>query len=372
MFNLCYAILLRLEAPIVKLNPAQPARHVAPTVCARALTHLIIERPDLERTERFLQDFGLLTVLRNADLLLLRGTGPTPYCYRVHRGKKPRFIGFGLSVGSCTDLERLSLLPQASPIMPCDHPGGGEQVTLRDPSGFLVEALHGQSMVGSRPHRSPLPLNLGNSVVRINATQRPPIAPPEIIRLGHLVLEVADFQRTCAWYTQHFGFIPSDVQLLPDGSPAVAFLRLNLGDTPADHHTLALAQGFMPAYGHSAYEVVDLDAVGMGQKVLRDQGWRHAWGIGRHILGSQIFDYWQDPFGDKHEHYCDGDRFTADQPTGLHSVSAAAMSQWGESMPRSFTKPKLTPANVLSLFRHLRRSPDLSVRKLITLARLFT
>jgi hypothetical protein len=148
-------------------------------------------------------------------------------------------------------------------------------------------------------------------------------------------------------------------------------LRLDLGDTPADHHTLALAQGFAPLYSHSAYELVDPDAVGMGQRVLREQGWKHAWGIGRHILGSQIFDYWQDPWGDKHEHYCDGDLFTAAVPTGIHPVSRDAMSQWGQTMPRSFTKPKLTPASLAALFRNLRRSPDLTVAKLRTLAKLF-
>jgi hypothetical protein len=192
-----------------------------------------------------------------------------------------------------------------------------------------------------------------------------------VIKLGHLVIEVADFQATCAWYTENFGFIPSDVQLLPDGSPAVVFLRLDLGDTPADHHTLAMAQGFMATYSHSAYEVVDADAVGVGQRILRERGWRHAWGIGRHILGSQIFDYWQDPWGDKHEHYCDGDLFTADRPTGLHSVSPEAMSQWGQRMPRSFTKPVINFTNLRILLRNLKRSPDLTWRKLVMLARLF-
>ena len=142
-----------------------------------------------------------------------------------------------------------------------------------------------------------LRFNSTDAVERVNGTQRPPVAPPEVIRLGHVVLELADYQATCAWYTQHFGFIPSDVQVLPDGSPAVAFMRLDLGDTPADHHTLALAQGFAPTHSHSAFELVDADAVGMGQRVLRERGWKHAWGIGRHILGSQIFDYWQDPVG---------------------------------------------------------------------------
>jgi len=40
-------------------------------------------------------------------------------------------------------------------------------------------------------------------------------------------------------------------------------------------------------------------------------------------------------------------------------------------MPASFTKPKLTPANIAALLRNLRRSPDLSLRKLLTLAKLF-
>jgi hypothetical protein len=161
------------------------------------------------------------------------------------------------------------------------------------------------------------------------------------------------------------------VQVLPDGSPAVTFFRLDLGDTPADHHTLAMAQGFMPLYSHSAYEVVDADAVGMGQRVLRERGWKHAWGIGRHILGSQIFDYWSDPWGAKHEHYCDGDLFTADTPTGVHPVSREAMAQWGPQMPASFTKPKLTLHAIAALVRNLRRSPDLTFHKLVTLARLF-
>lgn len=353
------------------LATPQPARHPRPTVRAQALAHLIFERPDLKQAERFLGDFGLQTALRDATTLYMRGTGYAPYCYRVHHAERPRFIGFGLTLASRTDLERIAALPGASWIEPLEGPGGGERVRLTDPSGFLVEAIHAQQPAAVMAHRAPLPLNLVDETPRINATQRPPIAPPEIIKLGHVVLEVADYQATCAWYTQHFGFIPSDVQVLPDGSPAVTFMRLDLGDTPTDHHTLAIAQGFMAAYSHSAYEVVDADAVGMGQRVLREKGWKHAWGIGRHILGSQIFDYWQDPWRDKHEHYCDGDMFTADHPTGVHAVSPEAMSQWGQRMPKSFTKPVLNLAAIAALLRNLRRSPDLTLRKLITLARMF-
>ncbi|ARL05079.1 VOC family protein [Burkholderia pseudomallei] len=355
----------------MKLSTAQPARHPSPTTKAEALSYLIFDRPDLAKAEQFLNDFGLRTVARDDEVLFLRGTEATPFCYVVRKARKARFVGFGLRVGGMADLQALARVPGASAVEPSKWPGGGYRVELSDPSGFRVDAVCCQAPSGTLPHRAPMPLNSIDAVVRINDTQRSPVEAPEVIRLGHVVLELADYQATCAWYTQHFGFIPSDVQVLPDGSPAVAFMRLDLGDTPADHHTLALAQGFAPLYSHSAYEVVDADAVGMGQRVLREKGWDHAWGIGRHILGSQIFDYWQDAWGDKHEHYCDGDLFTADLPTGIHAVSRDAMSQWGEIMPRSFTKPKFTPSSVAALIRNLRHSPDLTMAKLQTLAKLF-
>jgi catechol 2,3-dioxygenase-like lactoylglutathione lyase family enzyme len=354
-----------------QLTTPEPSRHAAPTVKATALAHLVFERPDIERAVRFLRDFGLDIAVQRDDAVYLRGTAPTPYCYRVHRGKRARFVGLGLTVASRADLDVLAALPGASAVQPTMHPGGGEHVVLTDPSGFTVEVICGQAPAAPLPARAPLPWNVGEARIRVNGAQRPPLGVPEVVRLGHVVLEVADFQATCAWYTRHFGLLPSDVQVLPDGSPAVAFLRLDLGDTPADHHTLALAQGYMPAYSHSAFELVDADAVGMGQRVLRERRWQHAWGIGRHILGSQIFDYWKDPWGAKHEHYCDGDVFTAAVETGVHPVSREGMAQWGQTMPADFTRPRLTLGNLAALIHNVRRSPDLSLKKLRTLARLF-
>lgn len=353
------------------LTTSQPARHHAPTVKATRLAYLIWERPDLERAAAFLADFGLIEMTRNEQAIYFRGTAAAPFCYELRQAERAAFVGFALAVASRDDLLALAELPGASTIQPLIKPGGGECVQLRDPSGFLVEAVYGQKAQAALPHRSALALNSTDSVPRVNETQRPPVDVPEVIKLGHVVLELADFQSTCGWYTQHFGLIPSDVQVLPDGSPAVVFMRLDLGETPADHHTLALAQGFAPQYSHSAFELVDQDAVGMGQRLLRERGYRHAWGMGRHILGSQIFDYWQDPWNAKHEHYCDGDVFTADVPMGVHAVSAEAMSQWGQPMPPSFTRPTLSFSNIVALLRNLRRSPDVSLKKLITLARLF-
>jgi len=357
--------------PAIALSTEQPKRHPSPTVKAQRLAYLLFERPDLEEAERFLTDFGLTVCHRSHNMLFFRATDSAPFCYGIRKANKAAFAGFGFEVSNRGALKALTEVEGASQILDAPYPGGGQLVRLRDPSGFLVEAICNQQTVAPIPSRSTLTFNFNLGRSRINQTQRPPMAAPDVLRLGHVVIEVADFQDTSAWYTQHFGLIPSDVQVLPDGSPAVVFFRLDLGDTPADHHTLAMAQGFMPCYSHSAYELADTDAVGMGQQIMREKQWDHAWGIGRHILGSQIFDYWQDPWGAKHEHYCDGDLFTADQPMGVHPVSRDAMSQWGQVMPVSFTKPKITFTALRGLVNSLRNSPDVTVQKLKTLARLF-
>jgi catechol 2,3-dioxygenase-like lactoylglutathione lyase family enzyme len=356
---------------MIALSTPQPARHPSPVTKATGLAYLAFERPDLERAHAFLVDFGLKPVEQRDNALFLRAASTAPYVYRVERAKAPRFAALAFDVADRSALEALAVLPGASSVEVEDGPGGGERVRLFDPSGFEVRAIWGRRECAPAPYRKPLVLNAPDAHARINGVQRPDVAAPDVVRLGHVVLECADYQATSAWYTHTFGLIPSDVQVLPDGSPAVTFFRLDLGSRPTDHHTLALAQGIAPVYSHSAYEVVDADAVGMGQRVLRERGYRHAWGIGRHILGSQIFDYWVDPFGDKHEHYCDGDLLTADQPMGVERVSRKAMSQWGQVMPADFTKPKLSARSLLEIPKNVYRSPDLSLGKLRALAKIF-
>jgi catechol 2,3-dioxygenase-like lactoylglutathione lyase family enzyme len=355
----------------MRLATPEPIRHENPTVKATALAYVIFDRPDLKKAEEYLLDFGLRTVANDGQTLFLRGTGSAPFCYVARKAAKPRFVGFGLEVESVADLETLARLPGASQVENLDWPGGGRVVHLTDPSGFRLDAVCGRAAAPELPHRPPLPMNSIDSRARINGTQRPPFSPPDVIKLGHVALELADYQATAHFYTKHFGFIPSDVQVLPDGSPAVAFMRLARGDKASDHHTLALAQTFAPALNHASFEVIDQDAIGIGNRLMRDRGWKPAWGIGRHFLGSQIFDYWTDPWGDKHEHYCDGDLFTEDQPTGVHPASRASMAQWGQPMPSSFTRPKIALSTLVALFRALRNSPDVTWPKLRTLLKTF-
>ena len=96
-------------------------------------------------------------------------------------------------------------------------------------------------------------------------------------KLGHLVLTSPNFPRKVQWYMRMLGFIPSDVLCLPDSTPAGAFMRLDRGPTPSDHHTVFVVFGASVDIDHAAFEVVDLDAVEMGQQVLKAAGYKHAW-----------------------------------------------------------------------------------------------
>ena len=94
-------------------------------------------------------------------------------------------------------------------------------------------------------------------------------------------------------------------------------MRCDMGDKPVDHHTMnnmGLPGGQeVPTYGHAGYEVTDsVDDLMAGHYHMKTvDEYYHEWGIGRHLLGSQMYDYWRDPHGFTHEHWTDGDLINA-------------------------------------------------------------
>jgi hypothetical protein len=235
-------------------------------------------------------------------------------------------------------------------------PGGGRGIELRDPSGRSIWLLQGQERVDPLPLRDPVTpaTNTARDVPRVNRTVRTPIEAARVVRLGHVVLQTVDFSTLSSWYLRVLGLIPTDVQYLADGRPNLAFCRFDLGSEPADHHSVVFVGGIEDKYEHSAYEVIDLDALGQGQQVLRAQGHRHMWGIGRHVLGSQLFDYWFDPEGFEYEHYTDGDVFTADVETAYSPLEFGGIWAWGADAPASM-KPKKNLRTLLHVLKLVRR-----------------
>ena len=95
----------------------------------------------------------------------------------------------------------------------------------------------------------------------------------------------------------------------------------------------------MPRPGSTtfSFEVPDIDDVAMGHDYLAQFGnYEHMWGIGRHVLGSQVYDYWADPWGRVHEHWADSDRLNLANGSNLVAAEEALISQWGEAPPAKF------------------------------------
>ena len=345
------------STPESRLPPGiQPMPRPAPIGRAVELAFLRWEKRHLAPTERFWRDFGLHLVSSSADRLVARGTGPAPCIAIATKGSRDRFIGPAFRMSDDTDLDRYVHTLGARRLASDAIPGGGYGVELEDPSGRSIWLLQGQSTVAPLPVRAAFAAdtNTVQHAPRINRTVRAPIEPAWIVRLGHVVLQTVDFPGMADWYQRVLGIIPTDVQYLADGSPTLAFCRLNLGDQPADHHTVVLVGGIEEKVEHSAYEVVDLDAIGQGQQVLRAQGHRHMWGIGRHLLGSQLFDYWYDPDGFEYEHYTDSDLFTADFETAYSPLEFGGIWAWGDDAPASM-KPKKNVRTLLKVLALLRR-----------------
>lgn len=343
-----------------------------PIVRALDLAHVELEKPDLDQAERFYRDFGLVPSARTDAALHLRGTGPAHHAVVVRRADRPRVAAIAMRVASELELRRLASLPGASPVETIDEPGGGLRVRLATPGGMAVHAVAGVAELAPLPLRPAIPHNPATGKTRVGAPQRPPEGPPEVVRIGHVALESDRWFRDLLFWLRTFGLIVSDYQELerePDLGPVMAFLRCDRGADPADHHTVALANGLGAGLAHMAFEVQDLDAVAMGQAHLRRQGWRHAWGIGRHILGSQIFDYWRDPDGVMVEHFADGDVFDASAPTGHLAFRGSALARWGPPLPRDFVGARPGPALGMKVVRGLLRNDEMSLRKLAATAR---
>lgn len=336
---------------------------------ASKLAFLRFEKPDLAESERFWHDFGLAPVKWAGDELVMRTAGTSPAALVATKGPKPRFVGAAFEVPSDADFGLLKREHGAKDIPNDKIPGGGRGVELRDPDGNAVWLIADWGKLAPLPTREPIHPNMNTLVrsTRVNATVRAPLETAGVGRLGHFVLQTTDFAVMADWYMRHLGIIPTDVQYLVNGEPLLAFFRLNLGQTPADHHTVVIASGLENRYEHSAWEVVDLDALGQGQQVLLAQGHRHMWGIGRHLLGSQLFDYWYDPDGFEFEHYTDGDVFTENHETHYVPFSKGSIWAWGDDAPPTMF-PARTPAMLLRVVR-LMLQGRLSAQKLKALGK---
>ena len=326
---------------------------------------------DLDAQAAYLEDFGMTAVQKSDAAIYYRGTGSDAYIYAGENGEVDAFIAAGYRINTMAELEALAE-SQGVEIQDGDALMGGKMVRLNDPDGLGVEVYCGVNTLDPTDESVPV-LNSGKQKNRLNEAQRfgsgasewsmdgegnmRYALPSSVMRLGHTAINVKDGPTSIAWYHDVLGMIVSDNIIGPDGNVGGAFIRCNNGDMPSDHHTLNVvalppeAAPFHGTFGHAGFELEkSLDDLMAGHFHMKTSGkYIHEWGIGRHLLGSQLYDYWRDPAGFILEHWTDGDLMTADQPPQDVSIVDVIKGQYGPIPHSSFNMS--LPVDAVDEFR---------------------
>lgn len=308
---------------------------------------------DIKKAKTFLLDFGFeIAEERGDDVIFFKGYGPDPYCYVARRSSDgtPRFGGASYLVESEQDLVQATrTIPGASEVSSLDGPGGGKIVTVTDPIGHLVHLVHGIRENEPSPPEAKalqkLDVNYGDEKRRVGKFQRFQVRPAPVHKWGHYGVSYppGSYDEMVHWYTTYLALAISDTVTI-GGKDAVTFFHIDRGLEFTDHHSFYIKptrrhvsngaeEEEKPDVAHSAFEVHDYDTQQLGHNYLESKGYKLSWGVGRHVLGSQIFDYWYDESGFELEHYADGDLVNCETEVTRQENGPKTMYVWGPPRP---------------------------------------
>lgn len=374
----------------------------------QSLAYVHYQHPDLEQALRFLSDFGLVEAQRDGGKVFLRGYGVDPYCYIAETSPDGarHFKGAYFRAQDLQQLHKAASLYGGSPVCENYGPGGGQVVTLTDPNGISVGVIAGQALrnINARDEEAgtlELTPQVANSVIqkpRKGDTRRFKLGASPVHKFGHYGINVpiVKYKETLEWYTTVFNLSPTDCIYDPvSGEDTTCFTHIDLGSEFTDHHVRLImlscvfkmvlfpkdfvtdfeGQSFFVAgkkdatkayVHHSSFEVNDFDTQTLGHDWLMKNGWTNCWGIGRHVLGSQIFDYWYnipfmsvvylpfsmltpimsrfDPSGNVVEHYSDGDLVNKGSSVAREPAAPSSLYVWGPNLPLAFMSGKMEDA----------------------------
>ena len=213
-----------------------------PVIKAQDVQYCTLQCPDLDIQEQFLIHFGMHTVEKTEDMLLMKGDGNQPFIEKIIKGDK-KFVSISFVASSMDDLKKISQTEAFSDIEELTTPGGGFVSKGTDLDGFGVEVVFGIEELKNYSAET-IPTNEGRVINRRNQMKRfLKGSSPRILRFAHCGLNAIDPLESFNWYHEHLGLLASDKLFLGDPKdPATPlqgiFSRLDKGAEPADHHTI--------------------------------------------------------------------------------------------------------------------------------------
>jgi len=291
-----------------------------------SINHFALAVPDLDEAATFLNAFGL-RVDRREDGLHVYASASEHVWLRVVDGPKKSFEF--LSVGCyADDFDQITRqVKDAGGVESSPHAAGSSDgFWFRDPDGTLVQLRVATKMMPDSKalmEDGNVPEGIQGAAFRSTMKQVGPT------RLAHMLLFTPDVGRVVDFYEKGLG-----VKVADRSKDIVAFTYARHG---CDHHLIAFLKSNGRGIHHSSWDMPSVEHLGIGSSQMRKAGYPHQWGVGRHVLGSNYFNYVQDGFGKWWEYNCHIDYIPAGMPwNGGDHDPENALYLWGPDLPSDF------------------------------------
>lgn len=239
----------------------------------RRLGYVALNVSDLERSTAFYRDLVGLNVSDSSGSMVALRCSRDHHNVLLYQAATPGLKRIGFELESAADLAAARRHVEALGY-PLEEVPPAELNALRTVAAFRF-----------RLPGSGLCLEFFVQMMQLAQAYQPSVS--KIERLGHVVLNVADFEQTLAILTDQLGFRVSD--FVPGFA---AFLRCFPNPL---HHSLAILAGGDHHLNHVNFMVTDIDDVGRAMNRMKKAGAEIVFGPGRHQPSESIFLYFLDP-----------------------------------------------------------------------------
>jgi catechol-2,3-dioxygenase len=267
------------------------------------LAHVGLNAVDLSTQAEFYNDkWGLEPIDEFRRELFFRAEGPAHHVLTLHEHETAGLHHVALEVASPEDVDRAFEELSAAGVQVVTpptqelEPGVQKAIRFMDPDGFLVELLAGVDRVS-------------------DAYGARDVKPQD---LNHVVLNVADAERSEVFYRDLLGFKLTD-----------RFVNgLSFWACDANHHSLAFGQARdgQASFHHAAFDMKDWEAWIKAVFYAGERGIPRVWGPGRHLFGNNLFSYYKDPEGNTVEYTAEVEQLT--DPDRQIRIQPPFADQW--------------------------------------------
>ena len=194
---------------------------------------------------------------------------------------------------------------------------------FKDPDGTLIQVLVAEK---TQPDEKSKMTDM-NVPANVRGAPARSVAPKvKSTRLSHMALFTTDLTRTIAFYAKALG-----LRLADRSGDIIAF---TYGRHGSDHHMLAFATGPAGGLHHSSWDMPSVEALGLANTQLRAAGYNKHWGPGRHVLGSNYFNYTRHKWGQWWENSAHIDFIEKDANWQVANFADEdALYLWGPDLP---------------------------------------